>query len=220
MIDKWLSKSKLNGFLEKIVRRLFLNKISANSITLLALITGILSALSIFLSGLLTWELELLVCAVSLMTLSFVLDALDGALARIEKPTTFGGILDIFSDRTVEVLIIISIISVDPQNLIWPGIISLGSIILCLTMFLLIGGTVKNKNLEDSQKVIYYRTSVMERSETLIFLILITILIPWRTIILWLFGTLILLTAFLRLRDAYILFKDENGKNSENSLIN
>jgi CDP-diacylglycerol--glycerol-3-phosphate 3-phosphatidyltransferase len=211
MLDKWLSKSKLNEFLEKLVRRLFFNKISANSITLLALNTGILSSTCIFLSGVLIWEIELIICAIILMTLSFFLDALDGALARIEKPTIFGGILDIFSDRTVEVLIIISIISVDPLNLMWPGIFSLGSIILCLTMFLLIGGTIKIKNLEDSKKVIYYRASMIERSETLIFLILTTILIPWRPIILWIFGILILLTAFLRLRDAYFLFKDENG---------
>ena len=210
MIDKWLSKTKLNGFFEKFVRKLFFKKMSANSITLLALITGLLSSLSIFLSGFLIWEIELIICATSLMTLSFFLDVLDGALARIDKPTTFGGILDIFSDRMVEVLIIISIISVDQINLMWPGIISLGSIILCITMFLLVGGAVKGKDLEETKKVIYYRAGLMERSETFLFLIIITILIPWRVIILWIFALLILLTALLRLRDAYLLFKGNN----------
>lgn len=89
MIDKWLSKTKLNRFFEKFVKKLFFKKISANSITLLALITGLLSALSIFLSGFLIWKIELIICATSLMALSFFLDVLDGALARIEKPTTF-----------------------------------------------------------------------------------------------------------------------------------
>jgi archaetidylinositol phosphate synthase len=209
MIDKWLSKTKLNRFFEKFVKKLFFKKISANSITLLALITGLLSALSIFLSGFLIWKIELIICATSLMALSFFLDVLDGALARIEKPTTFGGILDIFSDRTVEVLIIISIISVDQSNLMWPGIISLGSMILCITMFLLVGGAVKAKDLEETKKVIYYRAGLMERSETLLFLIVITILIPWRVILLWVFAFMILLTALLRLRDAYLLFKNK-----------
>ena len=207
MIDKWLSKPKLNKFFEKFAKKLFLEKISANQITLTALITGLLSALSIFLSGKLTWKLELIICSAVLMCVSFFLDVLDGAIARLEGPTSFGGIFDIFSDRTVEVSIIISIISTDPLILMWPGIFSLGAIVLCITIFLLIGGIVKKENLETEEKVIYYNHSLMERSETLIFLFLTTILIPWRGIILWIFSFLVLLTAFLRFRDAYRLFK-------------
>ena len=207
MIDKWLSKPKLNKFFEKFAKKLFLEKISANQITLTALITGLLSALSIFLSGKLIWKLELIICSAVLMCVSFFLDVLDGAIARLEGPTSFGGIFDIFSDRTVEVSIIISIISTDPLILMWPGIFSLGAIVLCITIFLLIGGIVKKENLGTKEKVIYYNHSLMERSETLIFLFLTTILIPWRGIILWIFASLVLLTAFLRFRDAYRLFK-------------
>jgi hypothetical protein len=89
----------------------------------------------------------------------------------------------------------------------WPGVFSLGSIILCITMFLIVGGAIKTEELGDSQKVIYYRGSLMERSETFIFLLLLIILIPWRSIILWIFSILVMLTALLRLRDAYIIFK-------------
>ncbi|MFX1532301.1 MAG: CDP-alcohol phosphatidyltransferase family protein [Promethearchaeota archaeon] len=210
MIDKWLSKTKLNNFFEILARKLFLQKISANTITLIALITGLLSALSIFLSGLLIWKLELIICASSLMIISFFLDVLDGALARVEGPTTFGGILDIFSDRTVEVFIIVSIISVDPIDLMWPGIVSLSSIILCITIFLLVGGSVKAENLDETNKVIYYQSGIMERSETFILLFLTTVLISWRNIILWIFALLVLITALLRLRDAYCIFKNNN----------
>ncbi|MBY8992443.1 MAG: CDP-alcohol phosphatidyltransferase family protein [Candidatus Lokiarchaeota archaeon] len=211
MIDKWLSKTKLNGFIEKVVKKLFYEKISANSLTLLALITGLLSSLSIFLSGVLIWEIELIICAVSLMILSFFLDVLDGALARIEGPTIFGGILDIFSDRTVEVLLIISLVSLDQKYLMWPGIFSLGSIILCITMFLLIGGAVKAQEIEETKKVIYYRKSLMERGETFILLLLITVIVPWRALTLWIFAFLVFLTAILRLRDAYLLLKNNNN---------
>jgi phosphatidylglycerophosphate synthase len=210
MIDKWLSKTKLNRFFEKLARKLLFERVSSNTVTLLAFITGSLGAISIFLSGLLIWKIELIICAVSLIILSFFLDVLDGSLARIKGPTIFGGILDIFSDRTVEVLIIISIISVDPLALMWPGIISLSSIILCITIFLLVGGSVKAEDLDSTKKVIYYQSGIMERSETLIFLLLIIILIPWRNIILWIFALLVLLTALLRLRDAYNLFKNKN----------
>ncbi|MFW9877422.1 MAG: CDP-alcohol phosphatidyltransferase family protein [Candidatus Thorarchaeota archaeon] len=205
MIDKWLSKTKFNDLIEKLAKILFLNKISANQITIIALILGLASALSIFLSGILIWEIELIVCASILMCISFFFDTLDGALARLKNPTPFGGILDIFSDRTVEVFIIITLISTDSLNLMWPGIFSLGAIVLCLSMFLLIGGVMKEEDLDEVKKVIYYRHGLMERSETFIFLISITILIPLRFLLMWIFAGLVFLTALLRIRDAYLL---------------
>jgi phosphatidylglycerophosphate synthase len=207
MIDKWLSKTKFRLLIEKLVKKLFLKKITANQITVIALILGLLSALSIYLSAFLIWEIELIICAGVLMFISFFFDALDGTLARLEKPTTFGGILDIFSDRTVETFIIISLISTNPLTLMWPGIFSLGAIVLCLSMFLLIGGIVKEDELDESKKVIYYRHGLMERSETFLFLFFCTILISIRFILLWVFAGLVFLTAILRLRDAYILVK-------------
>ncbi len=208
MIDKWLSKTKLNLFLEKLVRKLLFGKISANKITILALLIGFLSALSIFLSGILIFEIPLIISAAILMCISFFFDALDGILARLKQPTIFGGILDIFCDRTVEVLIIISLISTAPQMLMWPGIFSLGGIILCISMFLLVGSTVIVDTLEENKKVIYYRHGLIERSETLIFLFLMIILIPLRGIVLWIFSILVLITALLRLRDAYLILKE------------
>lgn len=207
MIDKWLFKSKLNKLVENFVKRLFLKKITANQITVTALILGLLSAFSIFLSGILIWKIELIICAGVLMILSFFFDALDGALARLLKPTTFGGILDIFSDRTVEVFIIISLVTTDPLNLMWPGIFSLGAIVLCISMFLLIGSVIKENDLDERKKVIYYRHGLIERSETFLFLFCITSLISIRFLLLWIFAGLVFLTAILRLRDAYILLK-------------
>ena len=207
MIDKWLSKTKLNKVLEKVVKKLFYKKISANQLSLIALIIGLLSALSIFLSGMFRWKIELIICAAILMVISFLFDALDGALARLKEPTIFGGILDIFSDRTVEVFIIISLISTDIPHLMWPGIFSLGSIVLCITMFLLTGGAINPEELDDHKKVIYYRHGLMERSETFLFLLAITIFYFWRFILLWIFAILVLLTALLRLKDVYKILK-------------
>jgi len=207
MIDKWLSKSKINSGLSKLSKRLFFEKISANKLTVIGLIIGLASALLILFSEFSSWTFGFIICSMVLMFVSFFFDVLDGAVARLEKPSVFGGILDIFCDRTVEVSIIMALISTDPSTLMWPGIFSLGSIILCITMFLIIGGSVKEIDLEDSKKVIYYRHGLMERSETLIFLLLITILVPWRFILLMIFAILVLITALLRLRDAYLIFK-------------
>jgi CDP-diacylglycerol--glycerol-3-phosphate 3-phosphatidyltransferase len=203
MIDKWLSKTKLNKSLEKFVKKLLQGKISANQITLLALIIGLSGAFSIYLSGILVWELLLIITGAILICISFFFDVLDGTLARIGEPTVFGGIIDIFCDRTVEVFIILSLISTKPLELLWPGTFSLGSIVLCITMFLLVGSAVEVQNLEETKKVIYYRYGLMERSETLIFLLLMIVLIPLRSILLWIFSFLVLITALLRLKDAY-----------------
>ena len=206
MIDNWLSKTKIKNAFEKLAQKLFLGKLSANHLTIIGLILGLLSAFFIFLSGILQWTFVLIIISAIFMSFSFLFDALDGTLARLEKPTKFGGILDIFCDRTVEVTIILALISTDPIDLMWPGLFTLAAIVLCISMFLVVGGAVSDDNLNERQKVIYYRKGLMERSETFIFLMLITIFYPWRFILLWIFAILVFITAILRLKDAYLIF--------------
>ncbi|TFG15375.1 MAG: hypothetical protein EU535_01755 [Promethearchaeota archaeon] len=206
MIDKWFQKSRLNYIISKFVKRFLLGHISANSLTILGLILGLLSALLIFLSAIVNLALELIFISAILMSASFFIDILDGAMARLEEPTIFGGILDIFCDRTVEVCIILAIVSTNPIFLLWPGLFSLSAIILCITIFLIVGGAIKEENLKENQKLIYYSRGIMERTETFIFLITITVFISWRLILLWIFACLVFITALQRLRHAYIIF--------------
>lgn len=211
MLDNWLVKSKLENFVEKLVKKAFLGRISPNQMTLLGLFFGIMSAIFIFLSGFPSWQLIFIASSSTFMVISFVFDAFDGILARLNEPSEFGGILDMFCDRTVETSLIIAIISTNPILLMWPGIFSLAAIILCITMFLVVGGSVKIEELEKPQKIIYYRKGLMERSETFIFLLLIVLLIYLRWVLLWIFSSLIFLTAFLRLYDAYKIFNSSNS---------
>lgn len=206
MLDNWLIKSKLEKSVEKVVKNAFLGKISPNQMTLLGLFFGMLSTVFIFLSGFNSWSVLFIALGVTFMVISFVFDAFDGILARLSETSKFGGILDMFCDRTVETFIIIGIISTNPTLLMWPGIFSLASIILCITMFLVVGGTVKVEELEKPQKIIYYRKGLMERSETFLFLLVIILIIALRWLLLWIFSGLIFLTAFLRLYDAYKIF--------------
>src|SRR6056297_174992 len=75
--------------------------------------------------------------AAIVMSISFLFDVFDGAMARIEGPSDYGGVLDIFCDRSVEVILIISIVSNDPIHLGLSGTLALGSIVVCITIFLL-----------------------------------------------------------------------------------
>lgn len=207
MIDKWLSKTKFKEGYEKFVKKVLSSRISANQLTIIGLVIGLISALFIYLSSVFEeLVIEFIVLSIIFTIISFIIDTLDGSVARFEGPTIFGGILDIFCDRLVEISIIIAIVATNPSNLIWPGMFSLGAIILCISMFLIVGGIINRDDLDKKSKVIVYQSGLMERSETFFFLLVIILLVPYRFIILWIFALLVFLTALLRLRDAFKIF--------------
>ena len=208
MIDKWLSKTKFKEGYEKVVRKVFLGRISANQLTIIGLVIGLIGSLFIYLSSVYTeLSITFIVLAVIFTIISFLIDTLDGSVARFEGPTIFGGILDIFCDRLVEVSIIIAIVATDPSSLVWPGMFTIAAMVLCISMFLIVGGIIKRDESDKNSKVIRYQGGLMERSETFFFLLAAIILIPWRSLVLWIFAILVFLTAVLRLRAAYKLFK-------------
>ena len=209
MIDSWLSKTKFKDMYEKFVRKIFLGKVSANQLTIIGLIVGLIGSFFIYLSSLLEdFLIIMIISSVSVVSISFFFDTIDGSVARYEGPTTFGGILDIFCDRLVEISIIISIVASDSLNLIWAGMFSLAAIILCISMFLIVGGINKRNSVENTSKVITYQTGLMERSETFLFFLAMIILIPWRLMLLWIFSALVFTTAILRLIKARKLFQE------------
>lgn len=207
MLDHWLSSSKFKESYEKFVQKLFKNKISANQLTIIGLIIGLVSAFFIFLSRIIQdYFLLLYLSSIMLMIISFIFDTFDGPIARSEGATEFGGVLDIFCDRFVEISIIIAFVSTDPIKLIYPGLISLGAMVLCISMFLLTGILMNVSEREKSPKVIPFRKGFMERSETFVFFLLIDIFFTLRMILLWMFAIFVLVTAFLRLIDTYRIF--------------
>ncbi len=209
MIDSWLSKTKFKDMYEKFVRKIFLGKVSANQLTIIGLVFGLIGSFLVYLSSLLEdFLIIMIISSVSIVTISFIIDTIDGSVARYEGPTTFGGILDIFCDRLVEISIIISLVASDSLNLIWAGMFSLAAIILCISMFLIVGSITKRNSVENTSKVITYQNGLMERSETFLFFLAMIILIPWRLILLWIFAGLVFTTAILRLIKARKLFQE------------
>ena len=209
MIDSWLSKTKFKDMYEKFVRKFFLGKVSANQLTIIGLIFGLMGSFLIYLSSLLAeFLIIMIISSVSIVSISFVIDTIDGSVARYEGPTTFGGILDIFCDRLVEISIIISLVASDSLNLMWAGMFSLAAIILCISMFLIVGGITKRSSVENTSKIITYQSGLMERSETFLFFLAMIILIPLRLMLLWVFSALVFMTAILRLIEARKIFEE------------
>ena len=68
------------------------------------------------------------------------LDVLDGSIARLQNSSSnFGTMLDILSDRAVEIFIIVAIFINQPLENLWVAIFMLVSISFCVYSFLLVG---------------------------------------------------------------------------------
>jgi len=131
-------------------------KITPNQVTLLALIFGLFSAFSIIIGE------DLL--AVILLQLSFVLDCLDGQLARYKKMSSNLGMwLDNLVDRVVENSIVIALS-------FHFNIINIGIYLVFINMFfsyisdLEIYQNVQYKKLTQLQKLIFSPIYLLHRS--------------------------------------------------------
>ena len=168
------------------------HRISPNTMTILSGALGILVFPALFYGhrGL----------AIELLLLSGYCDTLDGALARHNQTaTSWGSVLDIMIDRLVELTVVLALYSVDPSYRGLGCIIMLGSMLLCITSFLVVGIFTENQ----SHKSFHYSPGVMERAEAFIFFIAM-MLVPSAFIYLAiLFSVLVLMTAVIRLHQFY-----------------
>jgi phosphatidylglycerophosphate synthase len=130
-----------------------------------------------------------------LMLLSGFLDTMDGSIARIKNQTTSqGSVLDIISDRLVELAVILGLYSVDPESRGFLSLLMLGSAFICVTSFLVVGIFIQN----EGEKSFHYSPGIMERAEAFIFfgamMLLPSLFIPLSIA----FIILVFTTAFIR----------------------
>ncbi|HAT1595904.1 TPA: CDP-alcohol phosphatidyltransferase family protein [Legionella pneumophila] len=134
--------------------------------------------------------------AISFLLLSGYLDTLDGSLARFQnKASDFGSAMDIIMDRIVEFSAVLALYLFDPQHRATLTILMLGSILLCITSFLVVGIFSNNT----SQKSFYYSPGIMERAEAFLFFIVMTLFPDYFNFLAAVFCFLVCLTALIRL---------------------
>ncbi|AMP88274.1 CDP-alcohol phosphatidyltransferase family protein [Legionella pneumophila] len=134
--------------------------------------------------------------AISFLLLSGYLDTLDGSLARFQnKASDFGSAMDIVMDRIVEFSAVLALYLFDPQHRATLTILMLGSILLCITSFLVVGIFSNNT----SQKSFYYSPGIMERAEAFLFFIFMTLFSNYFNFLAAVFCFLVCLTALIRL---------------------
>jgi archaetidylinositol phosphate synthase len=175
---------------------LFRLGLAPDQVTIGGLILGLGAGVA-FAAGALGWGIILLL-------LSAALDALDGTLAReFATPTPLGGIFDISADRVVEAAVLIGIAWNRPE-LYLPGLVLVASWYVNIAVFMASGAA-----LESGPKLIAYAPGLVERSEAIVFFILLALIRPVGPALCYLYTALELITAIQRLSFARESLKDQ-----------
>ena len=189
------ARSKIDPILDRSARWLLDHGLNPNQVTGAALVIGLSAALVLFLGS--PWT------AVALLWLSGYLDAVDGSMARQSgKSNPFGAMLDIVSDRVVELGIFWALALNHPEShLAMMGLVS--AIVLTMTVFLTTGMLVE----KTGRKSFYYQAGLMERTEGFMASTAMMLLQEWLVPLTWLYAFLIGITIIQRLLDSHKLMK-------------
>lgn len=165
-----------------------------NTVTVMALATGLGGALALY--------QQQAVLALTLLWLSGLADVLDGTMARLTgESSPFGAFMDLIFDRIVEMCYILAIIIPVPE-LALPAVYLLCSIIFSFSIFLASGALVGKK----SEKAFYYQAGLAERTETFLIFSLIIVFPEFAMLLLNLFTAMIVFTGGQRFYEVYRYF--------------
>ena len=201
MFDRHLQKltQKPLSFFAKII----LKYISANQITIIGFIFGLMMSLFIY--------LELFFLAIFFLILNRICDGLDGVMARLTVPTYLGAYLDIVLDFIFYSAFILIFGLLDTNNIIISCLL-LFSYICTGTTFLAqaiiqpkLDLVQKDESIDiDIPKSFYYSAGLIEGTETILFMILCLLFPNLYFFFGLIFAFLCLLTALSRI---FIFYK-------------
>ncbi len=188
-----LIRPRYQAYLVEPIASRIKNRISPNSITVLSGILGFCVLLALM-------QHQILL-AIMMLLASGYCDTLDGSLARMTNNTSnWGSVLDIMMDRFVEVCVVLGIFMMSPATNGLGCLIMLGSFVLCITSFLVVGIFSQNT----SEKSFYYSPGLIERAETFCFFILMMIFPNLFNLLVGVLSILVVITAFIRMRQFYL----------------
>lgn len=184
------ARKYVNPIIELGAKFLLKLKLTPNNVTILALLLGISTSIFLY--------FDMQVVAVIVLWISGYLDAVDGAMARrSNSSSSFGTLLDIVSDRIVEVSIVL-VLGIKFIDVRYNLIVLNACILMSMTIFLTVGALSEKKGV----KSFYYQAGVAERSEGFIFFSLMILFPSYLRIITNIFSILIIVTAIQRFLEA------------------
>jgi archaetidylinositol phosphate synthase len=170
--------------------------ISANQVTLIAFIIGLMPAVLIY------FNIPTII-AIIILWFSGFLDAVDGTVARKTKTSSpFGTIMDITFDRIVEISLLL-VFALKYSNNVLTFVLLACSIIVSMTIFLTVGAASDKV----SEKTFYYQAGLAERTEGFIMFSIMAFVPQFIDIIALIFAAMIIITASQRFYEAYKFFK-------------
>lgn len=190
MIDSYLRPPYQSRIVEPLMRLRWLQIFSPNFITFLALCSGLSIAFFLYSHSIYQAFFALL--------LSGLLDTIDGSLARMKNTASpAGAFFDLFSDRFVEFAIVLGLFLYEPEARALYCILMLGSILLCVTSFLIVGIFSMNS----SAKSFHYSPGIIERAEAFIFFSCMILLPDQFVPLAVIFTVLVFITGIIRLQE-------------------
>jgi archaetidylinositol phosphate synthase len=167
MLDSFMAqRPAVRSLQSHVAWMLYQSRIRANQATIIAGILGVTAGI-LFARG----NLALGILA---LALSGILDAVDGTIAReFAGATALGGVLDLTLDRVVEAVVLLGIIWPHPW-LQLPAAVVLATWYVNITVFMATGTA-----LAASEKLIHYPPGLVERTEALMFFVLLALAPTW-----------------------------------------
>jgi len=166
--------------------------VTANALTLGGLALGIAGA-GVIAVGQIGWGLALILA-------NRLLDGLDGAVARVRGPTSFGGYLDIVADFAFYVSVPLAFGVLAESNAL-PALVLVASFVLTGVSFLafaVIAGERGAKTEAHGRKSFFYSTGLAEGGETIAIFVAMCLFPEWFGAIAYGYAGLCVLTVFQR----------------------
>ena len=187
MLDTYASKPGwLDSALSTTAQALLQRHVSANALSVVALMTGTVSGLLFYLG--------LPFVALLFLILTGLADGLDGRVARLGGGATpWGGVLDLVFDRIVEAAVLLGI-SLPYPHLHAPALVLAATWYVNLCVFLAVGAASE----QHREKVIVYSPGLVERGEGLFFALFAGFWPDWATPVVYLYAGLEIVTAAQR----------------------
>ena len=168
--------------------------ISANAVTITALFIGAAAAAAI--------AFHFFVAGAFLLLVSRLLDGLDGAVARVNGKTDYGGYLDIVLDFTFYGLIPLGFVLADPGANAVAGAVLLLAFYVNGASFLAFAIMAEKHKLETSargEKSFFFSTGLAEATETIAVFVLFCMFPAWFGPIAYVFAAICFYTALSRI---------------------
>ena len=157
MFDIWLRR-RIDPVLDRIGVGLAKRGVPANAITLIGAVVGVGAAVLI--------AHEQWVAGLALVAVNRVFDGLDGAIARHDKQTAWGGYLDSLADYIFYIAVPLGFAWANSAN-VWPALLLVSSFTLTAVSFLALAAILAGRDMGHAQKSFTYTTGLMEGGETI-----------------------------------------------------